>query len=228
MLITITSKNTGSKDAYQTSYKFIFSKYVEIITDIGDIFNKKEIITSEKNVTNGDTIISINSNRQIPQNTKDAYYIYLKFDFGKKSLSSSVNNLRNLDEDEDGNEKVILKSADVTLCQNIECNNQDSFVKQIVNINFKIERNIYIESVEDEEEIQKEYSEEEKKSISWIVGPIVAFFVIIGFAIFFYFDYKRKILFFKKNKHETIPSSEFKDNNEDVNMYNVKNQNSNV
>ena len=228
MLITITSKNTGNKDAYQTSYKFIFSKYVEIITDIGDIFNKKEIITSEKNVTNGDTIISINSNRQIPQNTKDAYYIYLKFDFGKKSLSSSVNNVRNLDEDEDGNEKVILKSADVTLCQNIECNNQESFVKQIVNINFKIERNIYLESVEDEEEIQKEYSEEEKKSIAWIAGPIVALFAVVGFAIFFYFDYKRKILFFKKNKHETIPSTEFKDNNENVKMYNVKNQNCNV
>ena len=27
MLITITSKNTGSKDAYQTSYKFIFDLY---------------------------------------------------------------------------------------------------------------------------------------------------------------------------------------------------------
>ena len=73
MLITITSRNSGSKNAYQTSYKFVFSKYAKLIENIGDLLNKKDIITLSKNESNGDTIVSINSNREIPQNTKDVF-----------------------------------------------------------------------------------------------------------------------------------------------------------
>ncbi len=51
--------------------------------------------------------------------------------------------------------------------------------------------------------------------------------VIIGAAIFIIFDYKKKILFFKK-KHNSIPSSELKEKNEDVNIYNTKSQNNDL
>ena len=224
MLITITSKNTGSKDAYQTSYKFVFSKYVTLIEDFGDLLNKKDIITIEKDQDNGDIILSINSNRQIPQNTKDAYNIYIKFDFEEEistsTISSTLPNERNLDEDD--NEKVILKSADVKLCQNVECNNEDSFVNQIVNINFKITRNTFPVTNDDTNNEKAEQSED-KSSITWIAAPIVIGIVIIGIGIFLYLDYKKHILFFR-NKHESLPSSESKENTEDVKRYNIKNQ----
>ena len=42
-------------------------------------------------------------------------------------------------------------------------------------------------------------------------------------AIFLIFDYKKKILFFK-NKHESIPSSESREKNEEVKVYGVKSQ----
>ena len=235
MRMTITSKNRGSKDAYQTSYKFIFSKYAELISDSGDLLSKKEIITITKNETNGDTIVNINSKRQIPQNTKDAYNIYLKYDFGDGTTTSLDSSRRNLDEE---NEFTILKSADVTLCQNVECNNEESFVNQIVNINYKIERNIHIDFIErvipekeKEEEEEKEdenvisgkKEEKEKKSIAWIAAPIVIGLLIIAFFIFFYFDYKKKILFFKKTEN-IVPSTETKEKEEDikVQVYGVK------
>ena len=226
MLITITSRNSGSKDAYQTSYKFIFSKYAKLIEDAGDLLNKKDIITITKNESNGDIILYINSNRQIPQNTKDAYYIYLKFDFEEETSNSSISLIKERNLDEDDNEKVILKSADVTLCQNIECNDEESFVNQNVNINFKITRNYIPEKIEEEkipiepikqeekteliepekktESIEQEdISEDDKKSIAWIAAPIVICVIGIAFGIFLYFDYKKHILFFK-NKHESI------------------------
>ena len=224
MLITITSKNTGSKDAYQTSYKFVFSKYVTLIEDFGDLLNKKDIITIEKDQDNGDIILSINSNRQIPQNTKDAYNIYIKFDFEEEistsTIYSTLPNERILDEDD--NEKVILKSADVKLCQNVECNNEDSFVNQIVNINFKITRNTF-PVTNDDTNNEKDEKSEDKSSITWIAAPIVIGIVIIGIGIFLYLDYKKHILFFR-NKHESLPSSESKENTEDVKRYNIKNQ----
>ena len=98
----------------------------------------------------------------IPQNTKDAYYIYLKFDFEEEisTSSNSIINARNLDEDD--NEKVILKSADVTLCQNIECNDEESFVNQNVNINFKITRNYIPEKIEEEKIPIEPIKQEEK------------------------------------------------------------------
>ena len=218
MLITITSKNTGSKDAYQTSYKFVFSKYAEIIENKGDLLTKKDIITLKKDESNGDSTISIHSNRQIPPNTKDAYNIYLKFDFGEETTDTTLIEGRNLEED--NNDRVILKNAQVTLCQNVECNNEESFVNQNVNINFKITRNVFLDSVE---EIENKEVEEEDKSYAWIAAPIVVVIVLAGVTIFLIFDYKTKILFFK-NKHESIPSSESREKNEEVKVYGVKSQ----
>lgn len=217
MLIKITSKNTGSKDAYQTSYKFVFSKYAELIENKGDLSNKKDLITLTTDESNGDTIISFNSKNQIPPNTKDAYNIYLKFDFGEESTDTDLIERRNLEEDD--NERVILKSANVNLCQNVECNDEESFVNQNVNINFKITRNIFPNSAE-EQNVDNSSKKEEKGSNAWIAAPIVVVVVIIGAAIFIIFDYKKKILFFKK-KHN---SSELKEKNEDVNIYNTKSQ----
>ena len=45
MQIKITVKNTGSKDAHQTSCIFVFSKYAELMEDFGDLLNKKNITT---------------------------------------------------------------------------------------------------------------------------------------------------------------------------------------
>ena len=249
MRLKITSKDVGSKDAYQTSYKFVFSKYAEIIEDFGALLENKNIITLKKDNENGDTILYINSQRQIPQNTKDTYNVYIKFDFGEEEEKEVINYLRrNLDEDT--NEKVILKSADVTLCQNIECNNDNSFVNQNININFKIAKTIFpinepekqnelIEETkiktkeptnEDEESVSNNSNEEENKSIAWIAAPIIAC-IVVGLCIFLYIDYKKKLLIFKKS-HESIASSEsniknekndIKEKTENIRIHSIRN-----
>ena len=48
MKIKITAINSGSSDAYQTSYKYIFSKYVKLL-NFGDILDKKNILQLAKN-----------------------------------------------------------------------------------------------------------------------------------------------------------------------------------
>ena len=45
--------------------------------------DKKDLLRIVKDKASGETSLYINSNRQIPQNTKDAYNIYLKYDFGE-------------------------------------------------------------------------------------------------------------------------------------------------
>ena len=194
---------------------------------VEDILNKKDIITITNDQDSGDIIVYINSNRQIPQNTKDAYNIYIKFDFEEEIstsfISSTLPNERNLDEND--NEKVILKSADVKLCQNVECNDEDSFVNQFVNINFKITRNTFPETNEEDiaKSNEKNEQSEDKSSIAWIAAPIVICILVIGIGIFLYLDYKKHIFFFR-NKHESIPSSESKENTDDVKKYNIKSQ----
>ena len=237
MQIKITAKNTGSKDAYQTSYKFVFSKYVTLLEDLGDLLSKKNIITIMKDESSNETILLFNSKRQIPQNTKDTYNVYLKFDFGEEETTTTIFvNSRNLD---DSNEKVILKSADVTLCQNVECNDEDSFVNQVININFKINRNIFPDTIGGEEkdsnsEIEaKESSEggkegkeekEDEKNNSWIAAPIIVCVVVVSILIFLFVDYKKKLLFFKK-KLDSIPVTESNDKNLEPKAYTIKNSN---
>ena len=236
MQIKITAKNTGSKDAYQTSYKFVFSKYVTLLEDLGDLLSKKNIITIMKDESSNETILLFNSKRQIPQNTKDTYNVYLKFDFGEEETTTTIVNRRNLD---DANEKVILKSADVTLCQNVECNDEDSFVNQVININFKINRNIFPDTIGGEEkdsnsEIEaKESSEggkegkeekEDEKNNSWIAAPIIVCVVVVSFLIFLFVDFKKKLLFFKK-KLDSIPVTESNDKNLEPKAYTIKNSN---
>ena len=221
MKLKITAINSGSKDAYQTSYKYIFSKYVEIIDNFGDLLDKKDIVNLVKNESSGETIVSFNSNRQIPQNTKDSYYIYLKYDFGDEIIDSIIVN-RNLD-DETNNEKVILKSADVTLCQNVECNEDNSFVNQFININFKMplaklkeeeekrkeildNKPIFQDKDKDEEEEDKNH-ETKSKSKAWLIALIIAALIVIGLIIYLVLDFKKKLFIFK-NRPEYVSDIE--------------------
>ena len=229
MKIKITAINSGSSDAYQTSYKYIFSKYVKLL-NFGDILDKKNILQLAKNESSGDTIVKFNSNRQVPQNTKDAYNIYIKYDFGEEASDSSIIK-RNLDS-ENNKDRVILKSADVTLCQNAECNDDDSFVNQFIDINFKmsmaniisvtpepdiepinINPNIEPENLKPDIEPEKNTEELdqnpdevklESKSKSWIAIPIVICVVIIAFIIFLIIDFKKKICLFKNKPTKYI------------------------
>ena len=230
MKIKITAINSGSSDAYQTSYKYIFSKYVEILNNFGDILDKKNIVQLNKNESSGETIVKFNSNRQIPQNTKDAYNIYIKYDFGEEVADSAIIK-RNLD-NENNKDKVIIKSADVTLCQNVECNADDSFVNQFIDINFKIPMANKI-SVTPEPDLEKEPEKDlkpdikpeintepeqnpdeinsESKSKAWIAGPIVIGVVIIALLIFLIIDFKKKICLFKnKQTYYISPREETK------------------
>ena len=170
MKLKITALNGGSKEAHQLSYKYVFSRYVEILDNYGDVLNKKEIINLNKNETSGETTLIINSKKTIPQNTKDTYNIYLKYDFEEGDTMDSILVQRNLEENNE--DKVILKSANVTLCQNVICNDDDSFVNQLININFKMSMVNVVEmqpepiiTKEDEGEVEsgKENEKEIKK-----------------------------------------------------------------
>jgi hypothetical protein len=240
MKIKITAINSGSSDAYQTSYKYIFSKYVEILNNFGDILDKKNIVQLNKNESSGETIVKFNSNRQIPQNTKDAYNIYIKYDFGEDVADSTIIK-RNLD-NENNKDKVIIKSADVTLCQNVECNADDSFVNQFIDINFKIPMANII-SVTPELDLEKEPEinpkpdikpeiktepeqnpdeiNSESKSKAWIAGPIIIGVVIIAILIFLIIDFKKKICFFKNQQTYYISQREETKNIEKIEKIDV-------
>ena len=214
MKLKITAINSGSKDAFQTSYKFVFTKYVKILDNFGDVLNKKAIIKIVKDKASGETSLYINSNRQIPQNTKDAYNIYLKYDFGEVANQQIISQ-RNLDEN---NEKVVLKNADVTLCQNTQCNDDDSFVNQFIGLNFKMPMSKIIDigpqdmlpepEPEPEEPGQEDESEPESKFKIWIIGPIVACLVILAASIYLFIDYKKKLFIFKKKENDSIVKPE--------------------
>ena len=218
--IKITALNSGSKDAYQTSFKYIFSKYVNIIDNYGDLLDKKDIVNMIKNTSSKETIVSFNSNRQIPQNTKDTYNIYLKYDFGEEEGDESLIMKRHLDDE--SKDKVILKSAQVTLCQNVECNQDNSFVNQFIDINFKMNspkkiieeekqdknpepiiKEVEVENNQDTESIEEEEinSEIKSKSKEWIIAVIIASLIIIGLIIYLIFDFKKKFFIFR-NKEE--------------------------
>ena len=228
MKLKITAINSGSKDAFQTSYKFVFSKYAKILDNFGDVLNKKAIIKIVKDNASGETSLYINSNRQIPQNTKDAYNIYLKYDFGENANQQIINK-RNLDEN---NEKVILKNADVTLCQNTQCNDDDSFVNQFIGLNFKMSMSKIIDigpqdmlpEPEPEEPDQEDESEPESKFKAWIIGPIIACLVILAAIIYLFIDYKKKLFIFKKKENDSMikPETNNKMEIKDIDKMSVK------
>ena len=200
MKLKITALNGGNKDAYQTSYKYLFSKYVNILKNYGDVLNKKDIISLSNNGNSGETFLNIDSNRQIPQNTKDAYNVYIFYDFEEIGVMDSILVQRNLAEE---NDMVIVKSADVTLCQNVKCNDDDSFVNQFININFKMSMNNIVEQDDFELVPELEIHEEEKsesKSKTWIIGVIIACVVVVACCVYLFIDYKKKIWIFKKKE----------------------------
>ena len=208
MKLKITALNGGSKDAYQTSYKYIFSKYVTILKNYGDVINKKDIISVSNDDTSGESTLIINSNKQIPQNTKDAYNIYIFYDFEEIGIMDTIIAQRNLD---NNNDKTLVKSADVTLCQNVKCNEDDSFVNQLININFKMSMNNIVEQEEFDLVPELEHKETKKKSKTWIIGVIIACLVVVAICVYLFIDYKKKIWIFKqkdKINSETIEKPE--------------------
>ena len=209
MKLKITALNGGSKDAYQTSYKYTFSKYVTILKNYGDIINKKDIISVSDDNNSGEPTLIINSNKQIPQNTKDAYNIYIFYDFEEIGVMDTIIVQRNLD---NNNDKTLVKSADVTLCQNVKCNEDDSFVNQLINIDFKMSMNNIVEQEEFDIVPELEHKETKEKSKTWIIGVIIACLVVVAICVYLFIDYKKKIWIFKKKDKinaETIDNPEF-------------------
>jgi len=211
MKLKITAKNSGSNIAYQASYKYVFSSYVEIL-NFGDVNKKKDII-SLKRGNNGETIIDIKANKQMPISTKDAYNIYVKYDFNDELL-------RNLEDNTD-KEKVIIKTGSISLCQNAICNNDESLVNQNIDINFKMSlKNIasieHPESIPELEiNLDENNKEPESKSKAWIAA-IVACFVIILLCIYLLIDYKKKIFIFKKRNDYINTEAKLENNNEKI------------
>ena len=221
--LKLTALNGGNKDAYQTSYKYVFSKYVKILKNYGDVLNKKEIMSLSNNASSGETILSINSNRQIPQNTKDAYNIYIYYDFEEIGAFDSIIIQRNLAEDTD---KVLVKSADVSLCQNTKCNNEDSLVNQYIDINYKLSMNNIVEGdnvdllpeleIKPELEIENTKSKPNSESKAWIIAVIIAFLIVLALCIYLFIDYKKKLCIFKRSEIVPIEPENEKQGIEDI------------
>ena len=221
--LKLTALNGGNKDAYQTSYKYVFSKYVKILKNYGDVLNKKEIMSLSNNASSGETILSINSNRQIPQNTKDAYNIYIYYDFEEIGAFDSIIVQRNLAEDTD---KVLVKSADVSLCQNTKCNNEDSLVNQYIDINYKLSMNNIVEGdnvdllpeleIKPELEIENTKSKPNSESKAWIIAVIIAFLIVLALCIYLFIDYKKKLCIFKRSEIVPIEPENEKQGIEDI------------
>ena len=178
--------------------------------------------------------------KSIQQNTKEAFTIYVKFNFLEDNTilkTNAAEALRVLEE-EQTNERIILKSADVTLCQNQQCNDEESFVNQFLNLNLKIEKTIQekIEIIEPEkgeevkeddlkeEEAKEKKDKDKNKSYAWVAAPVIGA-VVIGIIVFIIIDYKKHILFFK-DKHMPIISSESVNNKVDLHTPRKENNNS--
>ena len=131
---------------------------------------------------------------------------------------------------DDNNEKVILKSADVTLCQNTQCNDDDSFVSQFIGLNFKMPMSKIIDVGPQDMLPEPEEPEEEDKPRSkssfkvWILGPILACLIIVAACIYLFIDYKKKIFIFKKKDNDFVEKPETKANIEikDIDKISVK------
>ena len=208
MKLKITALNAGNKNAYQTSYKYVFSKYVIILENYGDMLDKKDILKLAKNNTSGETILYVNSNREIPQNTKDAYNIYIRYEFDDITAINSILVKRNLAENDD---RVIVKNGDVTLCQDNKCENDESLVNQFIKIDFKISSSKIIEA-DDIDEVPGLFTEKssspESKSKGWIIGVIIAIIVLVALGVYLFIDYKKKLWIFKSKESNNIAISD--------------------
>ena len=205
MKLKITAANTGDKSAYQMSYKYIFSKYVKVLKNYADFITLKNIMSTAKE-SSGEDALYINSKNDLPSNMKAVFNIFIFYDFGEDETDTTIAQ-RNLGDDKD---KVILTKADVTLCQNLKCENANSFVNQLINVDFKMPMKDMVEQDEfdlvDEliykEKEKAKAKEESSKSKAWIAGVIVACFVIAGLSIYVFIDFKKKIWIFKPKKQQ--------------------------
>ena len=216
--LKITAANTGDKDAHQMSYKYIFSKYVNLLKNYGDFVSLRNIMSAGKEKT-GEDALYINSNNDLPANMKAIFNVFIFYDFEEAEGTDTTIIKRNLADDKD---KVILTKADVTLCQNTKCENKNSFVNQLINVDFKMPIKDMVE--QDEFELAPEliYQEQDKeqeessKSNAWIAGVIVACIVIVGLGVYLFIDYKKKIWLFKKKEVDIIEEEEKPKTNEKV------------
>ena len=240
MKLKITAENNGDKSAYQMSYKYIFSKYVKVLKNYGDFITIKNIMSTGKEST-GEDALYINSNNDLPPNMKAIFNIFIFYDFGEDETDTTIIK-RNLVDDKD---KVILTKADLTLCQNAKCENANSFVNQLINVDFKMPKQDMVEQdsfeLVDElikKEIPKEKekpkgkeNEESSKSKAWIAGVIIPCLIVVCLSIYIFIDFKKKLWIFKpkeqrgpevieeeEEKPKTIEKVRIVDNTERINV----------
>ena len=138
MKIKVAVKNTGSKDSYQTGFRFIFPQNVTTVEDALDSELSFSVSTNDDN----QNILTINSDTTISQNTQNLIYIYVKFTKLENETNSTITDdgeiindsesLRRLDSDK----KNIIESLDVSLCQSSAGCEDSSLVNQLIEINF--------------------------------------------------------------------------------------------
>ena len=121
------------------------------------------------------------------------------------------------------------------MCQNVKCNNDDSFVRQFININCKIsmENIIPAQHENPNDEPESENSKEESKSKVWIITIIFAFLLVVSLCVYLLIDYKKKLWIFKtkvieKEKKYNNEKVKIEDNVETISIQskrrNIKNQ----
>ena len=220
--LVITASNIGDKDAYETSYKYVFSKYVNVLKNYGDFVNLTNIM-SVRTEGSGVDAIYINSKRSVIAQGKAVYNVYIFYDFEEPGEIDSIMALRSLSDDKN---KVILTDADVTLCQNIKCDNSDSLVNQLINVDFKMsianDKIIQDDGFELVPELiyKEKEVEEDSDSKAWIAGIVVPCIVIIGVSVYLFIDYKKKIWIFKPKDAIKIEEEEKPGTNEKVRIEN--------
>ena len=204
MKLKITAANTGDKSAYQMSYKYIFSKYVNVLTNYGDFITLKNIMSTGKE-SSGEDALYINSKNELPPNMKAIFNVFIFYDFSEAETDTTII-VRNLEDDKD-KDKVILTKADVTLCQNAKCENANSFVNQLINVDFKMPKQNMVEQDafelvdellnKDKDKANSKTNEESSKSKAWIAGVIIPCLIIVGLSVYIFIDFKKKLWIFK-------------------------------
>ena len=155
--------------------------------------------------SSGEDALYINSKNELPPNMKAIFNVFIFYDFSEAETDTTIMT-RNLEDDKD-KDKVILTKADVTLCQNAKCENANSFVNQLINVDFKMPKQNMVEQDafelvdellnKDKDKANSKANEESSKSKAWIAGVIIPCLIIVGLSVYIFIDFKKKLWIFK-------------------------------
>lgn len=119
MKVNLIAKNVGSKTAYNTEFSLVISPTIIVQTD--KIATKYTVTANNE----GDQVITLHTNRDIPVGEKYAESLYIEY--------QPLSTLRNL-----GDSRTLIKKVSISIHQDANDVDNSSLVEQSLSVNYKI------------------------------------------------------------------------------------------